>query len=350
MLLTRRYLKFFSYPVLLSFILIVSFLFFTPDIYADSPELITYYDFNGNLSDSINGSSLTAFGEDNDGYDHNNATSGFGNDSGYGGDTSYWYWTSDLARGGGFYIDIDNLDETNYSLGIRFSFNETSPGWKKIIDYKNMTSDHGFYFYNKKLQFYPNSTGNTEIENNAIVDIIATRDGDTGLFKAYFVIDGVIQEPPELNSDVGDSSIPVVVNGKARLGFFFDDTATPAESASGGKIYSLKIWNGPISYEDMGTAMDPEPASADCKDNGNAGADEEAPAIIRTNPMTCWQVRVNEDNNFEFIFWWEYGSNNWVKIYDMNENPVYVKDFKKGQPHFEVPLPDGFYTVRTFHD
>lgn len=71
---------------------------------------------------------------------------------------------------------------------------------------------------------------------------------------------------------------------------------------------------------------------------------------VRTMPMTCWQVWINEDNNFEFIFWWEYKNNNWVKIYDMEDKLVWEIDFSLGEPRFEVDLPDGMYTVRTFHD
>ena len=32
----------------------------------------------------------------------------------------------------------------------------------------------------------------------------------------------------------------------------------------------------------------------------------EKPVWIRTMPMTCWQVWINEDNNFQFIFWYPY--------------------------------------------
>jgi len=66
--------------------------------------------------------------------------------------------------------------------------------------------------------------------------------------------------------------------------------------------------------------------------------------------MTCWQIYVNEAGNFEFIFWWEYVNNNWVRIYDMDGNLVYEVDFLYGEPHFEVDLPDGMYTVKTYHD
>jgi len=44
---------------------------------------------------------------------------------------------------------------------------------------------------------------------------------------------------------------------------------------------------------------------------------DEAPVWVRTMPMTCWQVWINEDNNFQLIFWYPYKDENWVRIYDM---------------------------------
>lgn len=71
---------------------------------------------------------------------------------------------------------------------------------------------------------------------------------------------------------------------------------------------------------------------------------------VRDREMTCFKVWINDDNNFEFVFWWEYANNNWVQIYDMSGNPVFEIDMEKGNPHFEAPLPDGMYTVKTFHE
>lgn len=71
---------------------------------------------------------------------------------------------------------------------------------------------------------------------------------------------------------------------------------------------------------------------------------------VRDHPMTCYQVWVNKDNNFEFVFWWEYKSNNWVKIYDMAGKEVFSIDMPYGDAHFIANLPDGMYTVKTFHD
>lgn len=75
-----------------------------------------------------------------------------------------------------------------------------------------------------------------------------------------------------------------------------------------------------------------------------------APVWIRNHELTCYQVWVNEDNEFEFVFWWEYFNNNWVKIYDMAGNEVFSIDMKYGDANFTADLPDGMYTVKTFHE
>jgi hypothetical protein len=345
--------KYFLIPIMMFLSVLICILMFTiniPALNADGSTLIASYGFDGTLSDSLGGSTLTAFGTENDGNDHNNATSGFGTDGGIGGDTSYWYWTSTLVNGGGFYIDVDSAISTNYSIGVRFAFNETGPSWKKIIDYKNMSRDTGFYFNSGNLLFYNYPLGSTPttISNGQIVDVIATRDSSSvpHRFIAYMVVDGKLLE--ELNvDDTGGQAIPSVIGGKPRLGFFFDDIATPTEATSGGKVYSIKIWNGPITQKEAGNAMD------DATENGNITevlANTPAYIPVRTHPMTCRQVWINKKNNFEFIFWWEYASNNIVRIYDMDNNPVFEKNFEYGQPNFEAELPDGFYTVKTFHD
>jgi len=70
----------------------------------------------------------------------------------------------------------------------------------------------------------------------------------------------------------------------------------------------------------------------------------------RNHEMECFKIWVNEDNNFEFVFWWEYLNNNHVQIFDMEGNLVWETDFKKGESQFEACLPDGTYAVKTFHE
>jgi hypothetical protein len=69
---------------------------------------------------------------------------------------------------------------------------------------------------------------------------------------------------------------------------------------------------------------------------------------IRTSDLVCQRVWVNEKGNFQFVFWYAYRDNNWVKIYDINGKEVYSINMPYDNPQFEVSLPDGMYTVKTF--
>jgi hypothetical protein len=215
----------------------------------NAQNLISEYNFDGNLSDKLGGSTLNKFGSENDGYNHNNATFGFATDA----NGAYSYWTSTLARGGGYWVDVNTDISTNYSIGIRFSFENTVTSYRKIIDFKNMTSDNGFYFYGGgKLNFYPNQTlGNSTTLNNQIVDIIITRASDN-TFKAYIVVNNVLIQELDI-ADIAGNAIAELVNGKPRFRFFHDDIETTSEATPGGKVYSIKIWDGPIT--DIGGAM-----------------------------------------------------------------------------------------------
>ena len=229
------------------------FLIFSPAFLTMSlsaQNLIVEYNFDGNMTDELGGSTLDKFGTENDGYNHNNATSGFGSDA----LGTYWYWTSTLARGGGLWINVNENISEDYSVGIRFSFSITESGYRKIVDYKNMTSDNGFYFYaGGKLNFYPYGTLGTSVtSNNQVVDIITTRNGATGQFLAYIVVNNVLIQ--ELNvSDNNGYAVPQIVNGKPRFRFFHDENVTNGEATPGGKVYSIKIWDGPIT--NIGGAM-----------------------------------------------------------------------------------------------
>ena len=75
-----------------------------------------------------------------------------------------------------------------------------------------------------------------------------------------------------------------------------------------------------------------------------------APVWVRTGPMECANVWVNQNGNFQFVFWYPYRDNNWVRIYDASGKEVYSIDMPLDNPQFEVSLPDGIYTVKTFND
>lgn len=231
-----------------------------------SPSVVAEYEFEGTLTDRLAGSTLNTFGPTNDVYNRNNIESGFSDDI----HGTYWYWLSNAINGGGFWIDVNSDIRSNYTIGVRFCFNQTGPSYRKIIDYQNSESDNGFYFNGGNLNFYPSGTGTTVINNNQLVDLVATRSSD-GIFKAYLVVNGVVVTPPELNVNAGTDGYPVLVNGKPRFGFFFNDKRYDGEATNGGKVYGIKIWNGALTAEQIQAAMNPKATVANVSIIGATG-------------------------------------------------------------------------------
>lgn len=227
---------------------------------AGGPNLIVQYDFAGNLNDSIGGSTCTVY---------NTTTGAFGTNADAANDQTYWSWKQSNNPGGGLIIDLNQNISESYSIGARFSYDNIDSGYNKIIDYKNLANDTGFYFYsNGKLQFYPHSSlGQTTTSANDIVDIVATREGSSNVFTAYIIKNGTLVKEVEV-SDSSEQAIPSLVDGNPRFGFFFDDTATSGEHTGGGKVYSIKIWDGPITQLQAEQAMN---ASVTYNGNGSTG-------------------------------------------------------------------------------
>ena len=171
-------------------------------LYADEEEDLTpyvQYNFNNNLTDAKGHSTLTAWSSTGDQL-RSNATTGFGEDADNG---TYWQWHSNTDRGGGFYIDIDKNIGEEYTIGLKFSFENTLGGWRKIIDYKNSAVDTGFYFYNGgHLNFYNYGVNGASVtQPNRVVDLIVRRNKNR-TFEAY-VVNGTTKK---LDMSITDSS------------------------------------------------------------------------------------------------------------------------------------------------
>ena len=197
-----------------------------------------------NLKDNKDHSTLKLFDKAGDGNNRNNDSITFGEDS----HGKYMEWKSTQARGGGFKLEIDKELNEEYTIGVKFSFDTTSGSWRKIIDYKNSASDNGFYFYNNgHLRFYPDSLTSTKvISSGEVVNFIIVRSKTE--FSAYIVKDdgSVTKEFSSNAASTLSNSIPYKKDGKTLLGFFFDDTATGSEATTGGKVYSLSIYDKAI--------------------------------------------------------------------------------------------------------
>ena len=247
--------------MMLSIILIASSLSFAivPDkaqAASAAPELIVDYEFtdqgSGNILpvDKKGNSTLAEVSGTHGGQTYGNTTATYGSDS----TGPYWQWTTNTNRGGGFTLDIDPTKvgkeiDKSYTISVRFSYDTFHSSWTKILDYKNKTEDQGFYFNeNKKLKFFDvGPIGSTPAAQNSIIDIIATRDDGTKKFTAYMMVDGVFQKEIEVNDTTGQA-IPSIVDNKIRFGFFHDDyKSTGKETTKGGKVYSIKFWDGAVT-------------------------------------------------------------------------------------------------------
>src|SRR6187401_2141016 len=72
------------------------------------------------------------------------------------------------------------IDPGTYCIQLKFTPMATT-GWRKILDFKNRTSDNGLYIFNSKLQFYPYPRGpDISFSPGVPVTALFTRDATTG--------------------------------------------------------------------------------------------------------------------------------------------------------------------------
>ncbi len=106
------------------------------------------------------------------------------------------------------------------------------------------TRGHDF-FNSGRLRFYNHATeGSTQTSAGTIVDIVATRNGSTNTFTAYIITDGVLVKEVEVDDTLGQAS--QYRSGKPRLDFSLM-IVTSGVHSTGGKVNSIKNWNGPIT-------------------------------------------------------------------------------------------------------
>jgi len=224
---------------------IINIIVFVLCSFSFAADPVAEFTFDNNLNDSYSNGTMTQVSVNSSSYG-TNATG------------SYWQWTTTDNEGGGLQLDLTLDHEDDYSIGIKFEYDVISSGYEKIIDYKNRTSDHGFYFYNHKIHFYPGSasaTGVNSYTQGNVYDLVVTRDASTDEFKAYIVqLDGTVTlEFTYSDEDSGEPHSPST--GESRFGLFYDDETGYEEATTGGKVYSVKVWGYVLTQSEIGSAM-----------------------------------------------------------------------------------------------
>jgi len=178
------------------------------------PVLVHDYELNGSLTDALGGPSLVSNG-------------------------------GTLLGGGGYSFGPDQgltlsnaLSSTSYTIDMTLSL-DTISGYRKLIDFKNLTSDDGLYDLNGMLDFYPwTQSPPNMIAANTTVDITLTRDGTTGDVTGF--INGY-QVMGFNDSTIGDA---LFTGPNDIMTFVEDDTHTGGSEASGGTLDDIRIYTG----------------------------------------------------------------------------------------------------------
>lgn len=140
-----------------------------------------------------------------------------------------------------------------YTIDFAFSL-DTLDGYRRLVDFKDLGSDTGFYNLNAKLNFYNETTGSADVFNvGQQARVTLSRDA-SGLLTGY--VNGVQQFQ---FSDTGALASFSGTNGIAY--FFRDDNVVPGEAASGAIDY-LRIYDTALTGSEVASLPSPVPEPA----------------------------------------------------------------------------------------
>lgn len=191
---------------------------------ATAANLVADYQLNGTLADSLGGPDIT-------------------NNGGTLGANGITFGINQGPSLGGF----NNAE--SFSIVMGFSFNSLT-GYRKILDFKNRSSDAGLYNLNTSLNFYPvGSTITGQFQVGVVHRVVFTRDAG-GNINTY--VDG--NNGLNFVDSANQATIPSVLH------FFNDDFAVPGEASSGFVDY-IQIYDAALTNQQIISGDVPEPAS-----------------------------------------------------------------------------------------
>ncbi len=130
--------------------------------------------------------------------------------------------------------DAGNFLGETYTIELYFVFDNLS-SWKRVIDWKNRTTDNGAYVYNGQLNFYNYIySGEAPVLAGEYTYYIVTRDGASKALKIY--------TDAKVEIEFNDINNEGVLSADNVLNFFHDDLPVPNE-ASSGAVAMLNIYD-----------------------------------------------------------------------------------------------------------
>jgi OOP family OmpA-OmpF porin len=126
----------------------------------------------------------------------------------------------------------NGLLNNSYTIEIYFRFDKLN-SWKRVLDFKNRTTDWGCYMFNGKLNFYNLFVSElAPVRENEYTHYIITRNAETQEVRIY--ADG------EVKITFIDTNNYTQISSDQKLNFFFDDLKVTDE-ASAGAVALIKL-------------------------------------------------------------------------------------------------------------
>lgn len=192
--------------------------------------LVHQYQLNGTLADDFGGPALVSGG----------GTLGPANYS--------------FSAGQGLSLSDGLPNAFDYSIEMIVNFSNLAPfQYRKIIDFKNLTSDWGLYTHSNSLTFYGGTVPGPSdaLSNNVDARIILTRDDSTDLVSFY--VNGAIQGSFTDSTDIAEFTFANNI-----IHFFRNDTVQSGEDPTG-VVDLIRIYNGALTISEVAALDGPTP-------------------------------------------------------------------------------------------
>ncbi len=148
-----------------------------------------------------------------------------------------------------------------YTIVVLFEFDSVD-GYRRIVDFKNGTSDNGLYVRNGNLEFYPRAVGTgTPIAANTYVQVVLTRNS-SGTVVGY--VDGSQQ------FSFSDTSNDAVIDANNALRFFRDNESNgDTTEHSAGSVARIRLYGGALTASEVGALDRLEPTTFTVNSTGD---------------------------------------------------------------------------------
>jgi hypothetical protein len=177
---------------------------------------------------------------------------------------------------------------TGYSIVLQFEFALTT-GYRKIVDFQDLTLDEGLYNLNALLDFYPVAAGTTQvIQAGAFGQVVLTR-------SAAGTVVGYVNGFPQFTFDDSTTNYAVLLSNSFNL--FVDDTHTGGTEASAGMVSRVRLYSGVLTAIEV-RDLDGNPCgSPDFNGDGASGTDADIEAFFACLAGNCCPTCGSADFN-----------------------------------------------------